>query len=192
MRYLFPAKTLCAFSERNKFWTYGIFILCFFLTIMRGYFKESGLNPYVVINFFDKWSGFTKEIFVIVVKFLYTPIGVTIWLLFVFGLFLWFLYIGSGKKKSLKFKEFFFPFLCLSYPGLLIGVISLLLLIVPAQIPYLVRLCIFFYWFSFYCALMIQEYRVKPIRSIGVILLSFLFVFPLGGFPIIAPYLQWI
>jgi len=192
MGYLFPTRSLSAFSRRNKGWTYGAFLLCLLLAVVRGYFRENRLDPYVAINFFDHWTGVGKDLFVIIVKFLYMPIGIMMWLLFVFIVFLWLAYVFAGLKVRLKFKEFVFSFLSLCYFGIILWGISFLLTLAATTIPYVIRLCIFFYWFSFYCALMIQEYGVSPLRSISVTVLSFLMVFPFGGFPVLAPYLQWI
>lgn len=192
MRYLFPVTRLSSFSRNNKKSTYGTFLLCLILAIAKGHLSKDGPNPYALINFFDQWSGLSKNIFVTIMKLLYTPIGVILWLLFVFMLFLWLLYVLSGLKPQVKFRQFVFPFLSLCYVGVLLWGISFGLTLASFEIPHLIRLIIFFYWFLFYSLILAQEYGLKPLRSIGSTALSFLIVFLLGGFPSIAPYLQWI
>lgn len=192
MRYLFPIKSLCNFSRKNKNWTYGIFFLCLIVAIVKGYLSKDKQNPYALINFFDHWTGLSKNVFDTIIKLLYTPIGMIIWLLFIFILFLWLLYVLSGLKSQVKFKEFVFPFLSLCYLGIFLWVVSFVLTFSSIQIPNLIRLIFFFYWLVFYCIILIQEYGLKPVRGISSIVLSFFIVFILGGFPSIAPYLQWI
>jgi hypothetical protein len=192
MRYLFPIRSLCNFSRKNKYLTYGVFFLCLIVAIVKGYLREDKQNPYALINFFDHWTGLSKNAFDTIIKLLYTPIGMIIWLLFVFILFLWLLYVLSGLKSKIKFKEFVFPFLSLCYLGLFLWIVSFVLTFSSIQIPYSIRMIIFIYWFAFYYIILIQEYGLKPARGISSIVLSFFIVFILGGFPSIAPYLQWI
>ncbi len=192
MRYLFPIKSLSNFSRNKKNCTYGIFFICLIIAILKGYLTEDKHNPYALINFFDNWEGVSKNVFDIIIKLFYTPIGMIVWLLFIFILFLWLLYVLSGLKSKVKFKEFVFPFLSLSYLGFVLWVVSFILTFFSIQIPYLFRIIIFLYWSVFYCIILIQEYELKPVHGIISIFLSFLIVFILGGFPSIAPYLQWI
>lgn len=192
MRYLFPMRRLCNFSEKNKNRTYIIFFLCLVAAIVKGYLSKDKQNPYALINFFDHWTGLSKNVFDTIIKLLYTPIGMIIWLLIVFILFLWLLYLLSGLKSKVKFKEFIFPFLSLCYLGLFLWIVSFVLLFSSIHIPYLIRLIIFFYWLVSYCIILIQEHEIKPVRGTINMLLSFFIVFLLGGFTGIAPYLQWI
>ena len=192
MIHLFPFKNLYRFSKKNKNLTYGIFFICLMLAVFKGYLSKNRPNPYALINFFDQWTGLSKNVFDTLITSLYTPIGMIIWLFFVFILFLWLLYNLSGLRRQIRFREFAFPFLSLCYLGVILSVISFALMLGSIQTPYLIRLIIFFYWFVFYFIILIQEYGIKPFRGLSSLVLSFVIVFVLGGFPSIAPYLQWI
>jgi len=192
MRYLFSLKGLYSFSTKNKIWTYRIFFLCLIVACLKGYLSRDKQNPYALINFFDHWTGISKNVFDTLVKIFYTPPGMIIWLLIIFILFLSLLYVLSGMKSKLKFKEFIFPFLSLCYFGLFLWIVSFALSIFSFHIPYFIRVIIFSFWLVCYCVILIQEYGLKPMHGIVSTVLSFLIVFPLGGFPSMAPYLQWI
>jgi hypothetical protein len=105
------------------------------------------------------------------------PIGMILWLDFILILFLWLLYILSGLKSQVKFKEFVFSFFSLCYLALFLWIVSLILTLSSIQIPHLIRLAIFFYWFLFYCIILIQEHGLKPIRSIFSAVLSFFLLY---------------
>lgn len=192
MRYLFPIKELLQFSRKNKMWTYFVFFLCLIFSIIKGYLTKDELNPYALIYFFDHWTGLSKSTFDEIIKILYTPFGIVIWLLLVFLLFLWLVYRFSTLKMTLRFIDFIFPFISLCYFGAFLSVLSFFLTLFSFQIPYLIRLAFFLYWLIFYIMILIKEFDLKPVRSTICVLVSFLFGFILGGFQSIAPYFQWI
>jgi hypothetical protein len=124
MIYLFPFKNLYHFSKKNKNFTYGTFFICLILAVFKGYLSKNRPNPHALMNFFDQWTGLSKNVFDIIITSLYTPIGMIIWLFFVFTLFLWLLYNLSGLRHQIRFREFVFPFLSLCYLGIILSVIS--------------------------------------------------------------------
>ena len=189
---MFPFKNLHHFSKKNKPLTYGVFLICLMFAALKGYLNNNRSDPYALMNFFDHWTGLTKKVFDTIITFLYTPIGTIIWLSFVFMLFLWLLFILTGLRQQIKFSEFLFPFLSLCYLGIVISIISFVLIFVSIRIPYIIRMIIFLCWLMYYLFVLIKLYRIKPVRSAISVLLSFAIVFLLGGFPAIAPYLQWI
>ena len=192
MRYLFPVKRLLQFSRNNKNWTYCVFFLCLIFSITKGYLTKEKQNPYALIYFFDHWTGWSKNVFDEIIKVLYTPFGIVIWLLLVFLLFLWVLYRCSRLKMLSRFIDFIFPFVSLCYFGAFLSVLSFFLALFSIQIPYIIRLAIFLYWLIFYILILIKEFDLKPVRSTICVLVSFLLGFILGGFPSIAPYFQWL
>lgn len=192
MKYIFPIRVLLQFSKNNKIWTYCIFIFCLTLSVAKGYLTKEEQNTNAVISFFDHWTGFTKNVFDEIIKVLYTPLGLVSWLLLVFLLFLWILYRSSGLKRLCRFRDFILPFVSLCFFGALISVFGFFLMLFSVQIPYAIKLAIFLYWLIFYIMILIKEFHLGSIRSTVCIIISFLLVFILGGFPSIAPYLQWI
>jgi len=192
MRFLFPLKLLVDLSRRNRLLTFGTFILCIIFSIVNGYLKGKIADPYVIINFVKPWSGFTWEIFVEVVKFLYTPVGLMLKLLLAFILFLFLIYIFSGAKKTVRFIDFILPFIGLSFLGITLRTLSIVLFFVSFRFPYLLVLFIVLYLLVFYCIILVREFKVDLYRSIFAIIVSFSLVFLFSGFPSIAPYLAWI
>ena len=192
MGFLFPLKLLVDLSRRNRTLTFGTFILCIILAIVNGYLKDNIANPYVIINFVQPWSGLTWEIFVEVVKFLYTPVGLMLKSSVAFILFLFLIYIFSGAKKTVRFMVFILPFFGLSFLGITLRTLSIVLFFVSLSFPYLLVLCIVLYLLIFYCIILVREYKVDLYRSIFAIIASFLLVFLFSGFPSVAPYLAWI
>ena len=192
MRFLFPLKLLVDLSRRNRLWTFGTFILCIILAIVNGYLKGNRADPYVVINFVQPWRGFTWDIFVEVLKFLYTPVGLMLKSLVAFILFLFLIYIFSGAKKTVRFMDFILPFIGLSFLGITLRTLSIVLFFVSLSFPYLLVLCIVLYLLIFYCIILVSEFKVNLYRSILAIIASFFLVFLFSGFPGVAPYLAWI
>jgi hypothetical protein len=192
MRFLFPLKLLVDLSRRNRLWTFGTFIFCIILAIVNGYLKGTRADPYVVTNFVQPWRGFSWDIFVEVLKFLYTPVGLMLKSLVAFILFLFLIYIFSGAKKTARFIDFILPFIGLSFLGITLRTLSIVLFFVSLSFPYLLVLCIVLYLLIFYCVILIREFKVNLFRSILAIIVSFFLVFIFSGFPGVAPYLAWI
>ena len=134
---MFPLKLIVDLSRRNKLWTFGTFILCIILAIVNGYLKGNRADPYVVINYVQLWRGFTWDIFVEVLKFLYTPVGLMLKSLVAFVLFLFLIYIFSGAKKTVRFIDFILPFIGLSFLGITVRTLSIVLFFVSLSFPYL-------------------------------------------------------
>lgn len=192
MKFLFPLKLLVDLSRHNRTLAFGTFILCIILAIINGYLKDNIADPYVIINFVEPWSGFTWEVFVAVVKFLYTPVGLMLKSLGAFILFLYLIYIFSGAKRTVRFIVFILPFIGLSFLGIILRILSIVLFFVSLSFPYLFVLCIVLYLLIFYCIILAREYKVDLYRSVFAIIASFLMVFLFSGFTGVAPYLAWI
>jgi hypothetical protein len=193
MKILFPLKFLVNLTMNNKLWVYFAFFLCVILAIINGYSsKGSQQDPYVLINFIQPWNGFSWVVFVEMIKFLYTPIGLMIKSLLTFLLFLFLIYIFSGAKKNLRFMDFILPFIGLVFLGIILQVLSLLLSFASLNFPYLLVLCIVLYLLIFYCLILVKEFNINLYRSIFAVIVSILLVFLISGFPSVAPYLAWI
>jgi hypothetical protein len=159
---------------------------------VSGYLKGNRVDPYVLINFVQPWSGFPWEIFVKTVKFLYTPVGLMTKSLLAFFLFLLLIFIFSGVKKTVRFRDFILPFIGLSFLGIALHIISIILFHISLSFPYSVVLCMVLYLLIFNCIILISEFEVNLYRSILAIIASFLSVFFISGFSGVAPYLAWI
>ncbi len=193
MKFLFPLKLLVKISQSNKLWVYGIFFLCIILATLNGYSKGSRSDPYVAINFVQPWSGFTYDMFVEIVKFLYTPVGLMLKSLLAFILFLFIVFTFSGVRKAFKYTDFILPFIGLAFFGIILRIISIILsLVLSTSFPYFFILCILIYLLIFYCIILVKKFNVNLSRGIFVIVISFLVVFFISGFPSVAPYLSWI
>ncbi|MDD4986368.1 MAG: hypothetical protein PHQ43_11380 [Dehalococcoidales bacterium] len=191
IRKIFPVRPISAFSRSNKGITFGVFSLCIALAIIRGYLHKDKPDPYAFIGFFDSWTGVSREIFNAVVKALYSPPGVVAWLLIVFLIFLWLTFRFSGMKSRLRFREFVTPFAGLSYVACLVWLASVLFWVSSKELPYFMQMAIFLYWLIYYWQIMILEYGLTPRKAAFSVVVPYICVFPLGGFPSIAPYLLW-
>ena len=192
MRYLFPLKFLSSFSRSNQLCTLAIFLLSIVLAIVSGYLKDIRPDPYIVINFVQPWTGFSWDIFVKTVKFIYTPVGLMFMSLVAFFLFLFLIYIFSGVKQTVKIRFFILPFIALSFLGIALRILSIILIFLSFTFPYLFVLFIVLYVLIFDCIILVSEFKVSLYRSIFAVIASFLLVFFISGFPGIAPYLAWI
>jgi hypothetical protein len=192
MSYLFPLKLLVDLARTNRLYTFGAFILCVILAIISGYLKGNRADPYVVINFVQPWNGISWDIFVNTLKFFYTPIGLMIISLLAFSIFLFLIYIFSGVKKAVRFKDFILPFIGLSFLGVALRALSIVLFFFSFNLPYSFVLCLVLYLLIFNCIILVREFKVNLYRSIFAIITSFLLVFLISGFPGLAPYLAWI
>lgn len=193
MRYLFPSRSLSEFSQQNKKWAYGIFVCCTIVSTLKGCSRPSKLDSYALINFFDSWNGLTRELYVSIVKFMYSPIGLMIKGLLAFTLFLWLVYKLSGCKKQIRFMEFILPFISFASIGLIFHIIGYIFyLITSSALPFIVVISIILYTLLFYYIILVTEYGISLWRSIGAISLSLLLVFLLSGWFSVAPYLSWI
>ena len=192
MKVLFPLKFLVNLTMNNMLWVYVAFFLCVILAIINGYFKGSQHDPYVLINFIRPWNGFSWVVFVEMIKFLYTPIGLMIKSLLAFLLFLFLIYIFSGAKKNFRFMDFILPFIGLVFLGIILQALSLILFFASLNFPYSLVLCIVLYLLIFYCLILVKEFNINLYRSIFAVIVSILLVFLISGFPSVAPYLAWI
>jgi hypothetical protein len=86
MQGLFPLKFLLNLTMNNKLRVYVVFFLCVVLAIINGYLKGSHQDPQVLINFIRPWNGFSWVVFVKIIRFLYTPLGLMIKTLLAFSL----------------------------------------------------------------------------------------------------------
>jgi hypothetical protein len=191
IRTIFPVPPISTFSRSNRGTTFGVFAFFIALAITRGYFHKDQPDPYVLISFFDAWTGISREIFVAVVKVLYSPPGAVTWLLFVYIIFLWLAYKISGSKSYVRFREFLVPFAGLSYLACFIWSAGALLWVSSKEMPHVIQMAIVLYWLIYYWQILILEYGVKPKKAAVSIVVPYICVFPLGGFPSIAPYLLW-
>ena len=192
MQGLFPLKFLLNLTMNNKLRVYVVFFLCVVLAIINGYLKGSHQDPQVLINFIRPWNGFSWVVFVKIIRFLYTPLGLMIKTLLAFSLFLFLIYIFSGAKKISKFMDFILPFIGLVFLGIVLQGLSLILFLTSLNFPYLLVLLIVLYFLIFYCLILVKAFNINPCRSVFVVILSILPVFLISGFPSIAPYLAWI
>jgi len=192
MKVLFPLKFFVNLAMKNKLWVYVVFFLCVVLAIIDGYLKGSQQNPQVLINFIRPWNGFSWIVFVEIITFLYTPLGLMIKALLAFLLFLFLIYIFSGAKKNYKFMDFILPFIALVFLGIVLQGLSLILFLASLNFPYFLVLCIVLYFLIFYCLILIKEFNINPYRSIFAVIVSVLLVFLISGFSSVAPYLAWI
>lgn len=192
MKGLFPLKFLVKLTMNNKLWVYVVFFLCVALAIINGYLKGSQQDPQVLINFIRPWNGFSWVVFVKIIRFLYTPLGLMIKALLAFFLFLFLIYIFSGSKKIYRFMDFILPFIGLVFLGILLQGLSLVLFLTSLSFPYLLVLCIVLYFLIFYCLILVKEFNINTYRSIFAVVVSILPAFLISGFPSVAPYLAWI
>jgi hypothetical protein len=191
IRIIFPVRPISRFSKKNRGATFGVLAFCMALATIKGYLHNERPDPYALIGFFDSLTGISQDIFIAVVKALYSPLGMVIWLLSVFLFFLWLAFILSGSRSYRKFREFAVPFAGLSYLALFVWLGNAILWAFSKKMPYFLQISIFLYCLIFYWQILIDEYDVNPLRAALSVLVPYLCVFPLGGFPSIAPYLLW-
>lgn len=192
MKVLFPIRFLVNLTMNNKLWVYVAFFLCVILAIINGYLKGGHQDPHVLINFIRPWNGFSWTVFVEIIKFLYTPVGLMIKAFLAFLLFLIAIYIFSGAKKNIRFIEFILPFIGLAFFGIILQSLSLILFIASLNFPYILVPCIVLYLLIFYCLILVKEFDINLYRSILSVIVSILLVFLISGFPSVAPYLAWV
>jgi hypothetical protein len=193
MGYIFPVKTFVEFSRKHKISTYGIFLFCTVLSTVKGYSLDIRLDPNVLINFVEPWDGPTWEVFVGVVEFIYSPIGLMVKGLVAFGLFLWLVYLFSGLRKDVSLGIFILPLVSFAIFGVIFHIIGYAFYSITShRFPFVLFLCIILYALAFYSLVLKEEYNLTTSRSVGALGISFLLVFIISGWSSIAPYLSWI
>lgn len=194
-----PIEGLAYFSQKNRLLTALVFILCIVISIISGHLWQTSINTSFMLEFLegpdDLWMAFfanesSKDLFTIIVKIVATPLGTVLWLTFLFLVFIALLFFISGVFKTERFNSFFFNLVSASYFGLILVTSTNILKILNVSTFPTFRILIYVAIIIYYILILNRVYKINVKKSIFSTILSLFLIFPLGGFPILMPYLS--
>jgi len=188
---IFPVEALVNLSKRHELLTYIVFGSCISLALLKGYLTTGNYDPYWLFSFFDTWISSSDPLVKIALRAIYSPLGQMLFLVSVFLLYLWLIFLFSGLKTHIDFREFLLSFLGLAYLAIFLWPLSWLSWAVSFDLSSLLIPFLIVYWLLSYLLILTKHYRITLPRACISICIPFLCLFLFGGFPIIAPYLAW-
>jgi hypothetical protein len=188
---IFPVEQLVILAKRHNLLTYLVFFACILLALIKGYLTAGNYDPYWIFSFFDTWTVSGDPVVRVALHTIYSPLGQMLVLVLVFLLYLWLMFLLSGLKTHIHFKEFTLSFLGLSYLGIFLWPFSWFSWLSGFDFSSFIIPVVIIYWVLSYLLILTKHYRITLARASISVCMPLVCLFLLGGFPIIAPYLAW-